>query len=481
MQWPTTMAICSCGTFASGSLVMRDAALFTDLYEITMAASYFRERMHEAGTFSLFSRKLPRHRSFLIAAGLQDVLDFLQSFEFSEDAIRYLRSLGRFDAAFLEFLRELRFTGSVRAVPEGTAIFPDEPLLEITAPIIEAQLVETAVVNFCHLQTVLASKAVRSVLAARGRPIVDFGLRRTHGLDAGMKAARCVFIAGGVMSSNVLAGLAYGIPPSGTMAHSYVVAFPHEIDAFRAFARSFPDHCTLLIDTYDTVSAAHKAATVGREMEARGHRLGAVRLDSGDLLALSKEVRRVLDAARLAYVQIFVSGGLDEDEIDHLLGAGAPIDAFGVGTRMVVSADAPYLDMAYKLVRYGERDVLKLSVGKVTWTGPKQVYRFTGAAGRFEGDLIATADDPPPSPAAVPLLRTVMRAGTAVEPHPPLTSIRDHCTAQVDALPESVRRLHDAEPYPTRCSDTLVSRQRKTEAEVSAAEGVEPREGRVGR
>lgn len=475
------MATCPCGTFASGSLVMRDAALFADLYEITMAASYFREGMHETGTFSLFSRKLPRHRSFLIAAGLQDVLDFLQSFEFSEDAIRYLRSLGRFDAAFLGFLRALRFTGSVRAVPEGTVIFPDEPLLEVTAPIIEAQLVETAVVNFCHLQTVLASKAVRSVLAARGRPIVDFGLRRTHGLDAGMKAARCVFIAGGVMSSNVLAGLTYDIPPSGTMAHSYVIAFPHEIDAFRAFARSFPDHCTLLIDTYDTVTGAHKAATVGREMEARGHRLAAVRLDSGDLLALSKEVRRVLDAASLAYVQIFVSGGLDEDEIDHLLEEGAPIDAFGVGTRMVVSADAPYLDMAYKLVRYGGRDVLKLSAGKVTWPGTKQVYRFPAAPGRFAGDLITIADDPPPGPPAVPLLRTVMRAGTPVEPHPPLASIREHCRAQVDALPDAVRRLHDAEPYPTRYGETLVSLQQRIAAEMSATEGVGPREQGAGR
>lgn len=455
--------------FVSGPLVVRDAALFTDLYEITMAASYFREGMREPATFSLFVRKLPPGRGFLIAAGLEDALNYLRGFQFSDEAIQYLHSFHRFDRAFLDYLRGLRFTGRVRAVPEGTAVFTNEPLLEVTAPIIEAQLVETAVMNLCHFQTLLVSKAARSVIAARGRPVVEFGLRRTHGLDAGMKAARSSFIAGAVMSSNVLAGRYYGIPPTGTMAHSYVSAFPHEIDAFRAFARAFPTSTTLLIDTYDTVAAAHKAVQVAKEMEAEGLRLAGVRLDSGDIVALSKEVRRILDDAGLDYVRIFVSGGLDEETVEDFLEAGAPIDAFGIGTRMDVSADAPYLDMAYKLVRYGERYVLKTSPGKETWTGEKQVYRIRGPDGRFAGDVIALRDEPPPAAEAEPLLHTVMESGRLVAPHPPLPAMRAHCAAQVAALPEEVRHLRNPGSYPVRYSEGLTVLQRSLKAELEAA------------
>ena len=458
------------GAFASGPLVLRDAALFTDLYEITMAASYFREKMNGVATFSLFVRKLPKERSFLIAAGLEDVLNYLEAFRFSGEAIDYLRSLGGFDAAFLDFLTGLRFTGGVRAVGEGTPVFADEPILEVTAPIIESQLVETAVLNFCHFQTLLTSKAARSVLAARGRAVVEFGLRRTHGIDAGMKAARCAFIAGATMSSNVLAGQYYGIPPTGTMAHSYVTAFPHEIDAFRAFAKTFPARTILLIDTYDTVAAAHKAVEVAKEMEARGERLAGVRLDSGDIVTLSKEVRRVLDAAGLDYVRIFVSGGLDEYEVDQFFEEGAPIDAFGIGTKMDVSADAPYLDMAYKLVRYDKRYVLKTSPGKTTWTGEKQVYRLRERDGKFKGDFIALNDEPPPYGDAEPLLNTVMESGRMVGPHPPLTAVRDYCSAQVSALPEELRRLKNPATYPVRYSDRLVELQRSLEAEVQTTE-----------
>jgi nicotinate phosphoribosyltransferase len=448
------------GTFVSGPLVARDAALFADLYELTMAASYFRERMRERSTFSLFVRTLPRDRSFLVAAGLEDVLEYLSAFRFSEDALAYLRRLGLFDAIFLDVLRDLRFTGSVRAVPEGTVLFPDEPLLEVTAPLIEAQLVETAVMNICHLQTVLASKAARVVLAAHGRPVVDFGLRRTHGLDAGLKAARSSYIAGASMTSNVLAGLHYGIPVSGTMAHAYVTAFEREMDAFRAFAEAFPDRTILLIDTYDTVRAAEKAVTIARELAARGHRLTGVRLDSGDLLALSREVRRVLDAGGFPDVKVFASGGLDEEALDRLLRAGAPIDAFGVGTRMTVSADAPYVDMAYKLVRYDSRDVLKLSPGKATWPGEKQVYRLTGADGRLERDVLALADEPPPSDGAEALLALVMEGGRIARPHPPLGEVRERCARELRALPEGVRRLHGAERYRVTPSERLVERQR---------------------
>jgi nicotinate phosphoribosyltransferase len=457
------------GGFTSGPLLTRDAALFTDLYELTMAASYLREGMHGPATFSLFARKLPRGRSFLVAAGLEDVLNFLRDFRFSDDALTYLDSLDRFDPSFLDFLRRLRFTGAVRAVPEGTVVFPDEPLLEITAPIIEAQIVETAVLNLIHFQTLLTSKTVRCVLAARGRPVVEFGLRRTHGIDAGMKAARCAFIAGASMSSNVLAGLYYGIPPTGTMAHSYVSAFPHEINAFRAFAQAFPAHTTLLIDTYDTVVAARKAVAVAKEMETEGRRLAGVRLDSGDIVTLSKQVRSILDDSGLGYVQIFVSGGLDEASIDEYLAEGAPIDAFGVGTRMDVSADAPYLDMAYKLVEYDGRPVLKTSAGKATWTAQKQVYRWLRSGEGFAGDVIALREEPPAGAVEI-LLRGVMERGRLLAPHPALTTIRDYCAAQVASLPEDVRRLRDAATYPVSYSQRLVSLQRSMEAEVEATE-----------
>jgi nicotinate phosphoribosyltransferase len=450
------------GQFVSGPLTLQDAALFTDFYELTMGAAYLREGMNDPATFSLFVRRLPTDRQFLVAAGLADVLAFLQDFRVTPAAIAYLRSLGRFDDAFLKFLGDLRFTGSVRAVPEGTPVFAEEPLVEVTAPLIEAQMVETAVINICHLQTMLASKAVRSVLAARGRPVVDFGLRRAHGVDAGMKAARCAYLAGAVATSNVLAAARYGIPPAGTMAHSFVAAFASEIDAFRAFARAFPAGTTLLIDTYDTVAAAHKTVTVAREMERRGERLGAVRLDSGDLVELSRAVREVLDAAGLQYVRIFASGGLDEAQIAALLGQNAPIDAFGVGTRMDVSADAPYMDMAYKLVRVHDRDVLKLSEGKATWPGAKQVYRFRGPDGGWARDLVALRDEPPPGPGAEALLQTVMTDGRAV-PGPSLAASRERCAQQVAALPEPLRDVTRAAAYPVEYSAGLRALRRSLE------------------
>jgi nicotinate phosphoribosyltransferase len=363
----------------------------------------------------------------------------------------------------------------VRAVPEGTVVFADEPLREITAPLIEAQLVETAVKNVVHHHTVLASKAARAVLAARGRPVVDFGLRRTHGLDAGLKAARASHLAGVVSTSNVLAAMHYGIKPAGTMAHSYVQAFPSEIDAFRAFARTFPGATTLLIDTYDTVAAARKAVTVAREMAARGERLGAVRIDSGDIVSVSRAVRDVLDAGGFRDVKIFISGGLDEETIDAFLRAGAPIDAFGVGTRMDVSADAPYVDIAYKLVHYAGRDVLKLSTGKVTWPGQKQVHRLRDAAGRFAGDVLALRAEAPPARDAEGLLTTVMAQGQRSASAPSLADVRDRCARQLAALPEGVRRLADADRYPVTVSDRLVTLQREVEAAVetmdAAADG----------
>jgi nicotinate phosphoribosyltransferase len=439
--------------FRSGPLVLDDAALFTDLYQLTMAAAFRREGLTGPATFSLFARRLPPGRGFLVAAGLEDALEYLLTLRFSPGSLQRLAALRRFDASFLDYLAALRFSGDVRAMPEGTVVFPDEPLLEVTAPLIEAQLVETALLNILHLQTVLASKAARVVLAARGRPVAEFGLRRSHGLDAGLKAARCAWLAGCDSTSNVLAGSTYGIPLSGTMAHSYVTAFGDELDAFRAYARAFPDAAVLLLDTYDTLAAARKAVVVADELAAGGHRLAGVRLDSGDLEDLSREVRAILNAAGHPEVRILASGGLDEIDIARLLDAGAPVDAFGVGTRMNVSADAPSVDLVYKLVRYDGRDVLKLSEGKETWVGAKAVYRLADA------DLLGLADEPAPSESAMPLMETVMRGGELTRPHPALAEHRTRCAAQLAALPSGLRRLASPEVREVRISEGLRARQ----------------------
>lgn len=440
---------------------MDQAALFTDLYELTMAAAFFREGMREPATFSLFARRLPPTRAFVLAVGLTDALEFVRAFRFTLDGLDYLRSLGRFEPGFLEYLADLRFTGDIRAVPEGTAVFPDEPLLEVTAPVIEAQLLESALLNICHVRSVLASKAARVVLAARGRGLAEFGLRRSHGTDAALQAARCAWIAGFGSTSDVLAGFRYGIPLSGTMAHSFVTAFSDELEAFRAYARAFPDTAVLLVDTYDTVEGARKAVTVARELAERGHALAGVRLDSGDLLGLSREVRRVLDDAGFPGVRIVVSGGLDEHDIDALLAEGAPIDAFGVGTRLNVSADAPSLDLVYKLVRYGGRDVLKLSEGKETWVGAKAVYRTFDGEGKMAGDVLALEDEPAPERTGESLLRPVVRGGELLQPHPALAEVRRHCAAQIATLPEGLRRLRDHAEYSVRVSRGLQARQRR--------------------
>jgi nicotinate phosphoribosyltransferase len=446
------------GAFASAPLTLDDAALFTDLYELTMAAAFFREGVGGTATFSLFVRRLPPERGFLVAAGLEDVLEYLRGFRFSEDALDFLRSLGRFEPAFLAYLRTLRFRGDVRAVPEGTVLFADEPLLEIRAPLVEAQLLETAVINFCHVQTVLASKAARSVLAARGRALSEFGLRRSHGMDAGMKAARSALLAGFDSTSNVLAGRTYGLPLAGTMAHSFVSAFPGEREAFRAYGRAFPDGAVLLLDTYDTAAAAHKAVDVARELAADGHRLAGVRLDSGHLAALSREVRRILDEGGCGDVPIVVSGGLDEHDIAALLEAGAPIDTFGIGTRLNVSADAPSLDTVYKLVRLNGRDLLKLSPDKETWVGGKQVVRRLGPDGRLAGDTLALEEEPVPD-GATGLLEPVMRGGAVLRPHPSMAEMRAFCAGQLATLPEGLRRLREPARYEAVPSEGLRARQ----------------------
>ena len=458
------------GEFRSGPLGLRHAGLFTDLYQITMAAAYHREGQLAPATFSLFVRRLPPSRGFLVAAGLEDALEYLAALRFDPASIAYLDSLRRFDGEFLEYLAGLRFTGEVRAVPEGTVLGPEAPLLEVTAPVIEAQLVETALLNFCHLQSVIASKAARVAIAARGRQVAEFGLRRSHGIDAGLKAARSAYLAGCDLTSDVLAGKTWGLPLSGTMAHSFVTAFPHEIDAFRAYAGAFPDSTILLIDTYDTLEGARKAVQVAGELAARGHRLAGVRLDSGDLPLLSREVRRILDEGGFPEVKILASGGLDEHDIDRLLAAGVPVDAFGVGTRLNVSADAPSLDFVYKLVRYAGRDVLKLSEAKETWVGPKQLYRRRDPDGRFAGDILAAADEPAPA-GAEPLLEPVMRDGRLLRPHPPLAELRERCMGQLAVLPEPCRRVVDPAVYPVEVSETLRGRQRAVAERVRSGGG----------
>ncbi|MBI4310358.1 MAG: nicotinate phosphoribosyltransferase [Chloroflexi bacterium] len=445
-------------------------ALLTDLYELTMAQTYMKEGMNGRATFSLFVRRLPPDRGYMVVAGLEDVLRYLQRLRFSSEDLEYLRSTKIFDDAFLSYLEGFRFTGEVWAAPEGGVLFANEPFLEVTAPIAEAQLVETYVINQVHLQSMLATKAARCAWAARGRRLVDFGLRRTHGADAGMKAARSCYIAGFHATSNVLAGKAYGMPIAGTMAHSFVTSFPEEIDAFRAYARTFPDSSTFLIDTYDTVEGAQKAAVVAKEMEEAGHRLRAVRLDSGDLLALSRQVRHVLDEAGLPYVTIFASGGLDEYQVADLLLAEAPIDGFGVGTRMGVSADAPFMDIAYKLVEYAGRPVLKLSSDKVTLAHRKQVYRRSGPDGRFLEDTLALRDEAL-NGAGEPLLVKAMEDGRMLGAPPSLEEVRRRFREEFARLPEQHKALREAPAYPVHLSPGLADLQSRLERELATPGG----------
>jgi nicotinate phosphoribosyltransferase len=427
--------------------------LVTDLYELTMAASYLRENMSGDATFSLFIRAYPPGRSYFVAAGLEHFIDLVTDFRFEDDSVQFLASTGRFTPDFLGFLRGLRFTGSIRALPEGRIFFVDEPLLEVTAPIIEAQVIETLAINVLQLETLIGSKAARIFHAAQGRSVIDFSLRRTHGVDAGLKAARASYLAGFAGTSNVLAGKIYGIPIFGTMAHSYITSFEHELESFRAFARAFPDNTVLLIDTYDTLHGARKAVQVAREMAAEGKALRGVRLDSGDLAALSRDVRRILDDAGLNAVEILASGGLDELKIQDLRDAGAAIDSYAVGTHMGVSADAPYFDMAYKLVEYERRPVLKLSSGKRTWVGRKQVYRHYDERGKMLEDHLCLADEE--HPGGEGLLEEVVRNGQRLKPADTLEAIRKRFQGDFQGLPEPCKILRAPARYTVRISPPL--------------------------
>ncbi|NYF57158.1 nicotinate phosphoribosyltransferase [Micromonospora purpureochromogenes] len=438
--------------------------LRTDLYELRMAASYLRRDMMERATFSLFVRRLPPQRGFLVAAGLAEALAFLESFAFDEGELGYLRDTVGLDEATLAALAGLRFTGDVWAVPEGRVVFADEPLLEVTAPIAEAQLVETGVLNLITFHTTVASKAARCRLAAGDAQLVDFAFRRTHGIEAGAAVARASAIAGFAATSDVEAARRYGLLPSGTMAHSYVEAFPDERAAFRAFATDFPTNPVFLVDTYDTPAGVRAAVEVIAQLGLTGP--VGVRLDSGDLAALAVRTRTILDEAGLTEAQIVASGSLDEDVIAALVAAGAPIDAYGVGTRMGVSFDAPSLDSAYKLVAVGDRPVLKLSPGKATLPGPKQVFRDPTSA---NGDVVGLRDEPPPGDRE-PLLVPVMRGGrrlAAADPAGEVRAARNRFDADLAWLPEPARRLADPVPLTAAVSPALAALHERVAAQVA--------------
>src|SRR5512147_1600791 len=427
---------------------VHNLALFTDLYELTMLQAYVEVGMQEQATFSLFTRRLPKRRNYLLACGLDDVLSYLESLRFDEESLEYLASLGMFKDSFLTWLRDFRFTGYGHAFPEGTPVFANEPILEITAPIAEAQLAETFVVNQIHLQTTLASKAARVVTAARGRAVVDFGARRIHGTDAAIKAARAFYIAGVAATSNVLAGKIYGLPVTGTMAHSFVQAWDDEKDAFRSFVRLYPD-TVLLVDTYDTAKGVSRVCEIAQELGDE-FKVRAVRLDSGNLAELAWQTRKILDAAGLGKVEIFASSGLDEDVIDDLVTRGAPIMGFGVGTKMGVSEDAPSLDIAYKLCAYAGQGRVKLSTGKPILPGRKQVFRIE-ENGRAVRDVIARADE---HLDGRPLLHPVMAGGRrTARGAADLDGARIRAREELGRLPDAVRALTPTDlPYPVSIS-----------------------------
>jgi len=447
-------------------------SLLTDFYELTMCASYFDNKRNDPATFDLFIRKLPPNRSYYIFAGLEQALLYLKNLRFSAEQIDYLTAHG-FKEDFLNYLRRFKFSGEVWAVPEGTVVFPDEPLIRVTAPIIEAQLVESFLLNTVNLQTMIATKASRVVHAAQGKTVIEFGLRRTHGTDAGMKAARCSYIGGCSGTSSVLAGMKYGIPVFGTMAHSFVMFFDNEVEAFKAFAKTFPKASTLLIDTYDNIKGAKNAVAIAKTLEKKGFRLSGVRIDSGDLVEISKKVRQILDKNGLDYVKIFASGDLDEYKIEDLLRRDAKIDSFGVGTRMSTSEDRPYVDIIYKLCEkmggFGEFvPTMKLSQGKITLPARKQVYRVKDRNGIFAKDIIALHDE---KAEGTPLLIKVMEKGKIVHKQPSLEQIRDNGLQNLSKLPEKCRQLRKAPRYPVALSPNLKKILKELSSELKKIEG----------
>jgi nicotinate phosphoribosyltransferase len=441
--------------------MISNRVLFTDLYQLTMLQSYFQERMEGIAVFELFVRKLPPNRNFLLAAGLQQVLEFLEQLQLTTEELDWLAASGMFKSAFLERLAALRFTGDVHAMPEGTVFFADEPILRITAPLPEAQLVESRIINLMHFQTLIASKAARSVLVAPDKVLVDFGMRRAHGDEAGLLAARASYLAGFAGTSTVSAGQYFGIPLYGTMAHSFIQAHRDESEAFAHFALANPGNVVFLIDTYNTEAGAQKVVELAPLLTAKGIDIKGVRLDSGDLGEHARQVRNILDKGGLTKTTIFASGDIDEYKLEQLLAQHAPIDGFGIGTRMDTSADAPYLNCAYKLQEYAGQARRKRSEGKATWPGRKQVYRHYDAEGCMSADMLTLADSPSEGQ---PLLEMVMQNGRTLAPYPSLETLKKHARKQLNSLPPALKVLGDAPVYPVQVSDELVDLAKEVDA-----------------
>ena len=445
-----------------------NVSLLIDLYELTMAASYFEKKRDNTATFDLFVRQMPPHRSYLVAAGLEDALDYIENLKFDDAAINYLKGLGLFKDDFLGFLKNFKFKGNVWALPEGTVFFPNEPLLRVTAPLIDAQLIESALLNTINIATTIASKAARVVGAAGGACVYDFSLRRAHGLDAGLAAARSSFIAGCRGTSNCLAGFLYGIPVVGTMAHSFVMSFPDELASFNAFAETFPERSILLVDTYDTVKGIENAVKTAKRLEKEGHRLRGIRLDSGDIVKLSKIARKILDRNRLTYARIFASGDLDEYKIRKLIKRKAKVDDFGVGTNMGTSIDAPSLDAIYKVseVSYALgkfMPAMKLSKGKVTYPGRKQVYRLWDKKGLMDHDVLGLESE---EISGQPLLKMAIDRGTVVYQRPSLPEIQEYTRKNLALLPDRYKKLKNKKVFPVKISRGLADLTKELSREL---------------
>lgn len=437
------------------SSIRENSGLLTDLYELTMAAGYFQTGFDARASFELFVRRLPQERNFLVAAGLEQAIEFAENVRFTADDIDYLRRHPTFrhvGAGFYDYLSGFRFTGEIWAVPEGSIVFAGEPILRVTAPIIEAQILETHLLSAINFQTMIASRAARVFLAAKGRPVVEFGARRAHGTEAGIFAARAAWIAGCEGTSNVFAGQRFGIPTYGTQAHSWIMAFENEAEAFGSFLDVFPEHATLLVDTYDVRSAIKKIIASGRKP-------AGIRLDSGNLAGDSRWIREQLKRAGWKDVQIFASGDLDEHKIAALVRKGAQIDAFGVGSALVAPIDAPNLGMIYKLVeieRGGRvRQAAKLSEAKATYPGRKQIFRFRDTRGKWKHDLIALADETHSE--ALPLMIPVMREGKRLVPAESLAAARARFVDSTKHLPARLLSLSHASPYRVEYSKQLKS------------------------
>jgi nicotinate phosphoribosyltransferase len=437
-------------------------ALLVDLYELTMAQSYFVYKDEACATFDLFVRELPENRNYLIACGLEDILNYLKGLRFAEDDLLYLRKQEFFSEDFLKYLSDFRFKGDVWAMPEGTVFFPDEPIIRVTGSIIEAQIIESFLLNTVNLQSMIATKASRVALASQGKRVFDFALRRTHGRDAGIKVARSSFIAGFSGTSNVLAGKLYNIPVVGTMAHSYVMSFKHEIDSFLAYAETFPDKATLLVDTYDTKKGIENAIKTGLYLREKGYELQGIRLDSGDIAGLSKLARKMLDKAGLKYVQILASGNLDEFKIKELLDKGAAADSFGVGTNMGTSQDAPSLDVIYKISEVTDEEgnflpTMKLSKAKVTYPGRKQVYRIKDGKGKFVKDILGLEKE---NIKGDKLLKKVVEKGNVIYNSSSLDKIKTHCRNNLLNFPKALREINSRYRYPIEISPGLLKLRR---------------------